>query len=67
MLTMELTRQEAAFLSEQLSRQAQHVEDELVHTDARDMQAELARDLELLQMLRDRRARVVAAARVTAP
>ncbi len=54
MITLELTIEEARFLREQLSRQLAHIEDELVHTDARDMQRELAQELERLRALTNR-------------
>jgi len=54
MITLELTPDDGAFLAEQLKSQRRHIENELVHTDKRQMQAELARDLERINRLCDR-------------
>lgn len=51
MVTLNLRTEDAAFLHDQLAKQLTHVEHELVHTDARDMQHELAHDLERLRAL----------------
>jgi hypothetical protein len=51
MITIRLSDADAAFLRDQLVSQAQHVETELVHTDARDLQRSLAHDLEHLRAL----------------
>ena len=44
MVTLQLNQDDARFLCGQLERQLAHVDDELVHTDRREMQRELARD-----------------------
>lgn len=51
MITLELTPDDGVFLAEQLKLQRRHIENELVHTDKRAMQADLARDLERLDRL----------------
>lgn len=59
MITIQLTNDDATFLAEQLIERARHVENELVHTDKRSLQAAIARDLEHLEQLRDRVLRAV--------
>jgi hypothetical protein len=54
MIDLQLTTQEATFLLDELNKQREHIENELVHTDARAMQADLARDLDRLDRLRQR-------------
>lgn len=51
MISLRLSREEVVFLAEQLERQLTTVENELVHTDARGMQRDLAADLERLRAL----------------
>jgi hypothetical protein len=53
-MTLDLSPVEIQFLEVQLGRHIMHVENELVHTDSRDMQRSLARDLEALELLRRR-------------
>ncbi len=59
MITLELTHEDAKFLDDQLRRQLERVEDELVHTDKRAMQADIARDLEHLARIHKRLAHAV--------
>ena len=54
MLSLQLTHDEAKFLSNQLARGLRALEDELVHTEAIPMQHELAVDLDRLRALYDR-------------
>ncbi len=54
MITLTLSNDDAAFLLEHLIKHARHVENELVHTDKRALQSDIARDLERLERLRDR-------------
>lgn len=51
MITLQLTHDDARFLCAQLERQLAHIDDELVHTDNRQMQRELARDVERLRVM----------------
>jgi hypothetical protein len=51
MITIQLSLEEAELLRSQVKRQAEHIESELVHTDAPAMQHELARDLERVHEL----------------
>jgi len=51
MITLQLTHDDARFLCAQLERQLAHIDDELVHTDNRQMQRELARDVDRLRMV----------------
>jgi hypothetical protein len=60
MIALQLSRDEALFLTQQLRRHEQTVENELVHTDAHRMQHELARDLDDLRSLEERLLRAVA-------
>lgn len=62
MINLELTPDDAAFLSHQLSAQIDHLQVELVHTDDRKMHRALADDLARLEALRQRLARVASAA-----
>lgn len=54
MIHFELTADEAKFLAAQLADRRRHIENELVHTDKRSMQADIARDLERVEVLYDR-------------
>lgn len=54
MISFDLTEEDATFLREQLAIRARAAENELVHTDKRSLQADLARDLARLEQLRDR-------------
>lgn len=49
MITLQLSHDAARFLCAQLERQLAHLDDELVHTDNRQMQRELAREVERLR------------------
>ncbi|MBX3265035.1 MAG: hypothetical protein KIS78_17920 [Labilithrix sp.] len=49
MITLQLSLDDARFLCGQLERQLARVDDELVHTDKREMQRELARDVARLR------------------
>jgi hypothetical protein len=46
---LELTPEEAAFLREHLAKHVAQVENELVHTDKRELQRALARDVDRLR------------------
>jgi hypothetical protein len=59
MIAIRLSAEDAAFLVAQLTRHLTTVENELVHTEARSMQASLARDYDRLVNLRDRLSREV--------
>lgn len=50
-MRLELTEDEARFLAQHLQKHIQRVDDELVHTDARAMQRELAADERRLVLL----------------
>ena len=50
-MKLELSQDEARFLSKHLARHIAEVESELVHTDSRALQRELARDLEHLRAI----------------
>lgn len=54
MISLAFTNDDAAFLAEQLARRVGQVENELVHTDKRALQADIARDLERLERLHER-------------
>ena len=60
MITLELTKEDATFLENQLASRTQQVENELVHTDKRQMQADIARDLKRLEQLCERLKRALA-------
>jgi hypothetical protein len=49
MIILQLSQDDARFLCGQLERQLAHIDDELVHTDKRQMQRELARDVARLR------------------
>ncbi len=49
MVTMTLSEQDASFLLREITRRAQDIERELVHTDARDMQRDLANELKRIE------------------
>lgn len=52
MITMTLSEEDASFLLSEITRRAQDIEQELVHTDARSMQRELAAELEKIERIR---------------
>jgi hypothetical protein len=54
MFNVALSLEDAEFLTAQLALQIAHVEAELVRTDRRSMQRDLAKDLERLQAIRQR-------------
>jgi hypothetical protein len=56
-MTFELSKEEAKFLDAHLVRHIESVEDELVHTDKRQMQSELAREVDALRAIHERIAR----------
>jgi hypothetical protein len=56
---LDLSPDEARFLKAQLARHLAEVEDELVHTEARDLQTALATDLERLRTIEDRLAHLI--------
>jgi hypothetical protein len=60
MITLDLTTDDAALLREQLQARARQVELELAHTDRRQLQREIALDLERIERLRDRVERALA-------
>lgn len=51
MVTMCLSEDDASFLYDEIARRTRDIEMELVHTDARAMQRDLARELERLQTI----------------
>ncbi len=53
MVHLHLSRDNARFLMEQISVRAEHLDSELVHTDQRQMQRELARDVAQLRLVTD--------------
>lgn len=57
MITVSLAKSELAFLFEQLERRTADLEHELIHTDRRQMQRELARDVARLRAILWRLAR----------
>jgi hypothetical protein len=59
-MQLELSTEEAHFLKAQLARHLTEVEDELVHTDVRALQADLNRDLERLRVIQARLERTLA-------
>jgi len=61
-VTLDLSLDEARFLGEQLARQLQEVDDELVHTSSRPMQRGLAADSERLRQISQRLEAAIAAA-----
>jgi hypothetical protein len=54
MITLQLENDDAKFLADQLASRARAVEHELVHTDKRTLQADIARDLKRLEGLCER-------------
>lgn len=52
MITMTLSEEDASFLLTEITRRAQDIEQELVHTDAREMQRDLAAELEKIERIR---------------
>jgi RecJ-like exonuclease len=58
MIAMTLSEQDASFLLREITRRAQDIERELVHTDARDMQRDLANELKRIEGIRRELARV---------
>lgn len=58
-MNLELSERQAGLLLEHLARQIARVEDELVHTEARQMQHELALETEQLRELYERLRRQV--------
>jgi hypothetical protein len=56
-MRFEMTPEEARFLDAHLVRHIESVEDELVHTDKREMQSELAREVSALRAIHERLAR----------
>lgn len=59
MIRFELTRDDATFLSDNLAIRAREIENELVHTDTRSMQKDLASDLKRIERLRGEIANVI--------
>lgn len=53
-ITLSLSREDGRFLAQQLRRHLQTVENELIHTDVRRMQRELAADLARLEGIQAR-------------
>jgi len=62
-MRFEMTNDEAKFLDAHLVRHIESVEDELVHTDKREMQSALAREVNALRAIHERLARELAGAR----
>ena len=57
-MTLDLTKSEARFLALQLGLHVQHMQNELVHTDQRELKRAIAADLEALERIRARLAYV---------
>ena len=53
-MQVQLTPQEATFLRDHLARHLKALEDELVHTEKRDLQRSLAEETQRLRVLIDR-------------
>lgn len=53
MVHLHLSRDNASFLMREISMRAAHLESELVHTDKRQMQRDLARDVAQLRVVMD--------------
>jgi hypothetical protein len=53
-MQIDLSQDEAQFLSLQLARHLQHIESELAHTDKFELQHALAQDLERLRAISER-------------
>lgn len=51
MVTMTLSEDDASFLLGEIARRAKDIERELVHTDARDMQRDLAAELSRIEVI----------------
>ena len=51
MITMTLSEEDASFLLSEITRRAKDIENELVHTDARQMQRELAEELRKIERI----------------
>lgn len=66
-MNLDLTPSEARFLLEHLTRHLAHVDDELIHTDKRQMQRALAQDLHQLEVIRERLAIAVDGATYVPP
>jgi hypothetical protein len=60
MIAMTLSDQDASFLLREITRRAEDIERELVHTDARDMQRDLANELKRIEGIRRELARATA-------
>ena len=52
MITMTLSEEDASFLLAEITRRAKDIETELVHTDARDMQRDLADELKKIERIK---------------
>jgi hypothetical protein len=61
-MQLDLTPEEARFLKEHLARHIAEVDTELVHTDTREMQRDLAADVEHLRRIERRLSELVEAA-----
>jgi hypothetical protein len=67
-MNLTLTSEETGMLLRHLARQIEHMDQELVHTDKRDLQRALARDVDALRALTARiRAAEVGVANAAAP
>ena len=53
-MNLPLTREETGLLVSHLTQHLEHMDDELVHTDKRELQRSLAREIEALRRLTDR-------------
>ena len=58
-VTLDLSADEVRFLADHLSRYIAALDDELVHSDSRTIQHDLATELDRLRRLRERLAAVV--------
>jgi hypothetical protein len=59
-INLALSPDDARFLREHLQRHIRQVDDELVHTDRRSMQREIASDLDRLKRIEGQLARLLA-------
>jgi hypothetical protein len=53
-MQLTLSPEEANILIEQLTKRLEHIDDELVHTDKRELQRALASDLDSLRAITER-------------
>jgi hypothetical protein len=59
-MNLEMTESESQLLLEHLGHQIAHLDNELIHTDQRELQRQLAADIEQVRAIYDRLNRLVA-------